>query len=588
MAPHEDRLQYYPTPSWLVDKAWALFQSRAFDRVLDVCAGTGAMADGLRRLRDERYRSMDATPVDCIEIDIAHHPTLREKGYSVVALDVETFEGYGIYSHIVSNPPFSRAANYVLRAWDGLWEGEIAAILNAETLRNAYTAERKRLADLIRQHGSVEIIANAFKGEGVQREADVDVALVYLRKPAECAADWLGPLIDGLRVDAPEPCDFRMPQELALPQSFVDQQVTAFRMAVKAMREAVRARVVADMMSARIGRTMAGMASGAMEQADTHTSVRGRDVRALFCSGYNELKDRAWASVLRSTEALSRLSQKVQRQAEERFEEIKKLEFTQANVWGFLLGLVENQPALQMDMMCDVFDAITRYHTTNAVWYRGWKSNDRHREAGMRIRMSRFILPGHATEAWSSSPKWQTTQFLSDLDNTFALLDGVPAPARPLASVFSEQFAQLKTGARVASSYFDVRYFRQAGTIHFFPTRRDLIDRLNRWVGRHRRWLPPEGQQGTQAFWKAYEAAEAMDNEVRAALARTRSGSRFGDPLWDMRRASADADTRLRAHSQVVAALESVLAERGLLEVLAAEEARVHVEGGPPPLKLAA
>jgi hypothetical protein len=561
----QDDLQFFETPAWLVDKAWALFQDHCFARVLDACAGNGAMADGLRR---RLYESTALPTVDCVEIDVRHHPTLRAKGYNVVGLDFQAFDGCALYSHIVMNPPFSCGAKYVLRAWDGLWEGEISAILNAETLRNPYSVERRRLVRLVQQHGSAQYFEDAFRGK-----ARVDVALIYLRKPAECNEDWIGPVIEGLRADAEQQPGIDLPRELALPASFVEQQVRAFRLAVKAMREAVRAQAVAEIMRARLGRTLAQMAGedrDAMAR-ETLQNIGGAELRARMSRLYDELKDRAWAGVLRSTDVLARLSRKVQRQAESRFDEISKLEFTASNVWGFLLGLAESQTEIQAEMICDVFDEISRYHSDNVVFYRGWKSNDRHREAGMRIRTTRFILPHHGTESWASSPNWDTTQLLADFDKVFALLDGRSAPEQPMADAFRTRFDELKRGTRISTSYFDLRYYRQAGTIHFFPTRPDLIDRLNRTVGAMRKWLPPENAEGAKMFWTAYEAAEKMDRAVRAAVRTTG----MSDPFSDV--ASMHPERQARGRATVVGAIEGVLAQYGMLDALDAEEARLQV-----------
>lgn len=51
------------------------------------------------------------------------------------------------------------------------------------------------------------------------READVEIAVVHLVKPADCAEDWIGPIIDSMVVDRNTEEDFELPRELALPKS---------------------------------------------------------------------------------------------------------------------------------------------------------------------------------------------------------------------------------------------------------------------------------------------------------------------------------------------------------------------------------
>lgn len=565
-----DELQFYPTPRWLADRAWNMFSDREFTRVLDPSAGEGALAQAAPRDYYDR-----APKVDVIEIDASKHPILREHGLRVVGLDFLGFEGGHCYTHVVMNPPFAAGAKHVLKAWDMLWEGEIVAILNAQTLRNPFSAERKRLLQLVEDHGSVEYIADAFKGEEVVREADVEIALVHLVKPAECTEDWIGPVIESMRVDRNKEEAFELPRELALPNSFVTNQVRAFRAAVKAMREAVRMRAVADHYAVRIGRTMDDLANNRSD-GDVREVV---SIRKALEEGYDNLKDRAWASVLRSTETLSKLSSKVQKQAESQFSIIQALEFSEENVYSFLLGLVQSQPEMQLDMMCEVFDLITRYWSDNTVFYRGWKSNDKHRTMGRRIKMTRFIIP--YMRGWSHSLDWDSLRVLADLDKVFALLDGRSQPEVSLVSLFESKgpgnrntFDQLRRGERLDGSYLSVRWYKGVATCHLYPRNKELVDRLNRIVGRRRGWLPPPDEQGSDAFWKQYEKAEKFDAEFRAETDKAARASRgyfhhSDSPIHQFMLEGHEG--RERAEASMAAAMDTVLERHGLLPAISDE-----------------
>lgn len=569
----ERNWQSYPSSERLADRVWRKFKNRDVERLLDACSGAGALADAWTRDCRGGYgsRSRDGgLPVDVIEIDARHHPALREKHYNVVGLDFLQFEGGAIYSHVTLNPPFAQGARFALKAWDMLWEGEVVAILNAETLRNLFSVERKRLGSLIAEHGSVEFIEDAFIGADVERVTKVEIALVHLVKPAQCAHDWLGPVIDSLAVEPQLEESFELPNELALPNTFVTNQCLTFRAAVRAMREAVRSDAVAAHFAGRIGETMARRNGDA---GAVVTPTTGADVRKALRARYLDLKDRAWASVLRSTDALAKLSAKVQGQAESQFAQVKTLEFTESNVYGFLLGLVESQPEMQLDMACDVFDQITRYHSENTVFYRGWKSNDRHRTCGMRIKTTRFILPGHGSSSWSRSLSFGSERTLSDFDKVFALVDGKRKPDVGLVDVFNTSFSALCAGERVSATYFDVRYYPGAGTIHFFARDRELVDRLNRLVGRRREWLPSEVPDNS-AFWTQYKKAEKFDSEVRKAVRSLRAkeggyySARYDDPFQAIVSSHAGEAERAAASGRLADAIDGVLAKQGLLDAI--------------------
>ena len=97
-----DAFQFYPTPKNLAAKAWAKFKNRDFVRILESSAGAGDLADGHPWSNDRYYRGTQPI-IDCCEIDVTHHATLRGKGYNVVGLDFLGFGNASIYSHCIMN-----------------------------------------------------------------------------------------------------------------------------------------------------------------------------------------------------------------------------------------------------------------------------------------------------------------------------------------------------------------------------------------------------------------------------------------------------------------------------------------------------
>jgi len=131
--------------------------------------------------------------------------------------------------------------------------------------------------------------------------------------------------------------------------------------------------------------------------------------------------------------------------------------------------------------------------------------------------------------------------------------------------VFSRHFQELRNGGRVSASYFDVRYYPGIGTIHFFPTSKKLIDRLNRIVGNHRRWLPPTESNASPAFWKQYDQAEKFDKAFHAELRKhTRRPDRClpFDPFWAMRHGGEDE--KHKANAMLINAMTNVLENNGI------------------------
>jgi len=516
--------QFYPTPHSLANKAWGLFKNREISRVLDPSAGDGDLLHACGKF--DRYSSMyrQSGVVDAIEIDASHHANLLSKGIRVVGYDFMSFNNVAAYSHVIMNPPFANGCEHVLRAWNLLYDGEIVAIINAETLKNPYSAERELLARIVTAHGTVEYLEDTFLDTLTKRKTDVEIALVYLRKVAETSS-LIGDIVSELKIDAYDNhYQQAHPEENAvmLPTAEVENAVISFKAAVAAMEQSVYARAKANYYAQWLGDTMAVRYGDATKSDENYSSAF---IRNTISKEYDELKDRAWANILHTADVSRKLSSNASSRLQSEFEKIKNLEFSVTNIYGFLVGLSESAYDIQMDMLCEVFDLFSRYHEDNTLFYMGWKSNNKQRTCGMRLKMRRFIIPGYREDGWKYSFNHAGLRMLSDIDKAFAILDGKDVPDVSLQQLFDQRYSELRQGERLASSYFEVRYYPGIGTVHFFPTSKTLVDRLNRIVGQRRQWLPPKAEFENKDFWRQYDDADKLDPKIRQVFRTTRSSS---------------------------------------------------------------
>ena len=560
-----DELQFYPTGYQLASKAWGKFQNKDIVRVLEPSAGNGDLLKPLLERFDSRYsRRPD---IDAIEINMERHPALTAKGINVVGIDFTEYGGIGAgYSHIIMNPPFNVGVQHVLKAWDILFDGELVAILNAESLRNLCTNERRLLASIIEAHGSVEFIEDAFTSPDTLRTTQVEIALIYLKKTSDFMSELIAKdLSDDAMTGAGLATGFTAPNnEIALKKTAIENSVRVFNAAVKAQRDAVFFEARSGYYSSLLGSTLATLNAKDTNQSPAAPKTSQEWVQKELMNRYIELKDRAWTSILRSTDVQSRLSSKAAKKIEAEFESIKKLEFTVKNIYGFILGLIEKQSEINLSMMLDVFDTVTKYHSENRIYYKGWKSNDKHRTQAFKMKANRFIIPGYQNSGWRGQAPWELVRFVEDFDRVFAMLEGKQNAEVSLSSLFSMHYDKLKSGERLSGSYFDVRYYPGAGTIHFFPTRKDLVDRLNRMVGKERGWLPQDERQANSDFIEQYEKAEKLAGKVEAAIKIWSGGGRSWsarDIEWHITRGSPEESKYyIDEFGQII---DSVLADAG-------------------------
>lgn len=175
----ENYTNFYPTPKELLRKITSTVQWWKIDGILEPEAGKGDIAD---YIKSEHY---DRAVIDCIEINPELQATLKGKGYSVVHDDFLTFVPKYHYDLIIMNPPFDKGATHLLKALSiQKHGGRVICILNAETLRNPYTNERKVL---VKELETLNATITYQKGEfeSAERATSVEIAIVDVEIPQE-------------------------------------------------------------------------------------------------------------------------------------------------------------------------------------------------------------------------------------------------------------------------------------------------------------------------------------------------------------------------------------------------------------------
>lgn len=516
-----DPFQYYPTPPSLAARAWALFQNKSITRLLEPSAGQGHLVRFLidqhpsfDQIRNKTYPYPylgNHEKWSAIEINPEFHPLLREMKANVVGYDFLSFSEGARFSHIIMNPPFAQGATHLLHAWDILFNGEIVAIINAETLRNPFSKERQLLVKIIEQNGSVEFIDQAFTSEDTLRQTSVEIALVYLKKENRDSTQLLDYIHELEKKEADTLKAVQFNAELMLPLNVIDNTIANYNLTVSAALEARAA-----LNKLKVYKSRLGSVNGESQTGDCETDTK--DLLAHFDSVEMEQIHRtAWHGIVSHCIKTHALPRNTAKQVESQLESIYELAFNATNIYGFICGIQEQRGAIQTDMILEVFDDITRYHSENTCFYMGWKSNDKHRTMGKSIKLSRFILPLMGSSGWSAESR--AIKILQDIDNTFLSLSEETGYEISLVEAFTnEQIRRkLEQGERIKTDFFDLRYYPGRGTMHFFPRRADLVQRLNLFAGKQRQWLPEDMSQASDSFSRQFEQAEKISKKIDLA-----------------------------------------------------------------------
>ena len=515
------------------------------------------------RLRDyARMKFSGLKEVSAIEIDLQHHDALKELGVKIIGYDFLQVSSLATVSHVIMNPPFAQGCAHVLHGWDCLYDAELVAIINAETIRNPFSQDRQRLVSLIERHGSVEFLQDEFTDD-VERKTTVEIALIHLEKvPGQYldVNDLMGNLKRGdslyREIDA-ETCS-----ALALPGNFIQDTCFRFEQAVEAARKASEALAIANHLSTGLGVTLEEMQTKGVGNDFREVSGTIREAANTdFKTRYDDLKKRAWGQILRSTLLTDRLSNQARRKVEASSQEIYNLEFTAGNIYGFLHGVAQSLGDIYQEMILMLFDSVIERSSDNAVFYKSWKSNQKHR-IGMRLRKTRFILPRFRVSS-SGNLDYEDERFLADIDKAFHYLHGGLGEFDGLVQACRKN--KLSSGERFTSRYFEFRHYK-VGTMHFYPKSAEVMDKLNRFVGKLRNWLPGDMDEANSDFKKQYEKGESFTDEYLAECRKSRTSYYDHNPSYKLLRLihGKDADEGTPELDRLEKAMDMVHDKHGL------------------------
>ena len=492
--------EFYPTPSGLAGRLFAGIDWTRIKSILEPSAGKGDLIEcALRmqeRMRHGFSRSRREFSIDCIELDPDLRALLVGKGYRVVHDDFLTYYTRKRYDLILMNPPFSNGDLHLLRALE-LCEngGQIACILNAETIRNPFTARRKMLASKLKRYGaSIKIVKNAFAK--ADRAAEVDAALITVSIPA--LSDET--IFENLKRANRQPELGAAPATELSPSDHIERLIREYDLFCSAGIELIR-QYNGLSPHIRCSKT-SDIPIIELIIAGSHcsTAYSSEDVNCFL----KEARARFWRELFDIPELRERMTSTMQSTFIGTVESMKDYEFSRFNISQVLERIMSQLVTGVEDAIIKCFDKLSAEHTynkdvqnDNIHYYNGWKTNKAHR---VNIKC---IIPTYGCFARSYKTdkygRWKDTlegidahgcfEVLDDLEKALDYLDKGETPRTNLSSVL-QNAAATGVSRNIECKYFYVTFYKK-GTCHIHFKNQRILDRLNIYVGRARSWLPP-------------------------------------------------------------------------------------------------
>ena len=494
---------FYPTPSNVAGKLLAGVKWRGVSNVLEPSAGKGDLIDHAKSAKrgyyyhicGHDYSENGKLDVDCIEIDTNLQAILTSKGYRVVHDDFLTFNTRRQYDLYIMNPPFSNGDQHLLHALE-LCEhgGQIACILNAETIRNPYTNTRKLLLKKLTEAGAtIKYMENAFAR--AQRRANVDVALINVTIPRTFSDDGI---YENLRKAQAERFETENVNSIA-PSDNIERLLREYELTcdtgIALMRayNGVAPHICGSGSDVPIIELSIGNSNCGSRCDEGNVNEYLRRVRSKF-----------WQDLFSLPMLRNKLTATMKSTYDEIVSEMRDYEFSRFNIQQ-VLNRIMGQLTVGIDgAILHCFEMLSDKHTFdenlkngNIHYFDGWKTNKAH-YVGMRC-----IIPtwGCFAKKWKPDKRGNYRDILEGLDTRacFAILDDLEKAFNYLDRGETGEcdltgvLASAATSAQtrdIVCKYFTVTFYKK-GTCHIKFHDRKIVDRLNIYVGRNKAWLPP-------------------------------------------------------------------------------------------------
>ena len=471
--------EFYPTPGKLLDKITEGIDWKMIRSVLEPSAGKGAIADYIKeKYKDHTYHNN--LDIDCIEIDDNLQKTLKGKELRVVHNDFLTFHTFKHYDLIIMNPPFSDGCRHLLHALSLQRDNfGLICILNAETIRNPYTNERKDLVSrLEKMNAEIEYMEGQFLS--AERPTGVEIAVVKVFVPEEDRKSFI---YEDLRKKTYQENTYQDMTDLA-PNDFIKAAVQRYNMEVEAgiklimEYKAMAPYILQDLKDSSYNQPILMMK---IHDRPLSTNAFVREVRCKY-----------WTALFNNPKFTGKMTSNLSHKYYNQVAELADYDFSEYNIQTIQIEMSKNLVKGIEDCIIELFDKLSHQYAysdelqNNIHYYNGWKTNK-----AWYIN-KKVILPYmNAFSSWSGKfdPDYQIKSQLADIEKALNYLDGGLTDGRDMEACLRRARETGQT-RKIQLKYFYVTFYKK-GTCHIEFTNEDLLKKLNIFGSQQKKWLPP-------------------------------------------------------------------------------------------------
>ncbi|MBI5545309.1 MAG: DUF4942 domain-containing protein [Deltaproteobacteria bacterium] len=483
-------IELFPTPRKLAERMLDGINFDEIGAVLEPSAGKGDLAAVVAKrvayARDRyAYRDNDGkAAIDCIESEPDLRAALKGAGFRVVHDDFLTYHTAKSYDLIVANPPFSDGDRHLLKMLElARYGGRVVCLLNAETLRNPYSFERKMLAKRLAELGA-EITYLPGEFESAERRTSVEVALVKVTIPDSLPKSVI---IEELEAARPAEQLHAGPAEDLAHGDFVKAIIARYQFEVD-----VGVRLIREY-NAVLPHLLNALHHG--KDGDYRNPILELKIDDRKATGANILNDyvrrtrlKYWEALFQAPQFVSKLTSNLQKALAAKVEELGDYEFSYSNILSIQADMAGQTVAGIEDAILKLFDDLSHQHSwypessRNVHYYNGWATNK-----AWKIN-EKVIMPFYGKDWDGKLDVYRAGEQLRDIERCLCFLAGGTQPTLSLHRALEE--AKLGGwGYEVECEHFRVKFYKK-GTCHLTFNDERLLARFNIFGSQRKKWLP--------------------------------------------------------------------------------------------------
>ena len=470
---------FFPTPSLVISQMLADVDSLMLrtGKILEPSAGKGDVVDWLIKMKSCRIEN-----IDCIEIEPQLCSILKDKKYKIVSNDFLEFNPECFYDLIVMNPPFDDGVKHLLKAIEISDGTEIRCLLNAESINNPYTAERKLLKKMIEDFGGeVKNLGNAFKN--AERKTNVEIALIKLKVPQSKSK-------------------FQFERGDMNEKEYTFEQMQSGQIAQKDFFGNIEIQynkcreIVANIL--QLENELEFYSKNLLDGKDAFEILKESSGKGKY--RYNEFTEKlrasSWSNIMKKTKIADLVTSDVRQNFFKFQQEQGYMAFTKENMLKLIESLYYNQEEIMTNCIIEAFDLMTKYHEENRVHIEGWKTNK-------SWKVTKKVILPCMRDTWASHLKLSYTadDKIRDIEKAMCfIMKKSFENINSISKVFSDmakkadQERNLFDNSIKPNTWYDSEFFRfkmfLKGTLHIEFKDKYLYEQFNLIVCKGKNWLP--------------------------------------------------------------------------------------------------